>query len=237
VVVSDAAAVELGEAFPGIASRLHVAPNGYDPDDLPEPAPRPALFEITYAGSLYERRDPSPFLAALAGLMAASPQMREATRLRLMGRVEGRIVEEARASIGAERVVFDGLLPHRETLSRASRAAVLLGITTSAEAGGAGFTSKIFEYLGLQRPVLMLAPAGPARDLVVRSGGGLVADPGDAPAISAALAQLFDEWAAGSERRSDPAVLAGLTRRATARAVAGALDDAVAAAAAARRKP
>jgi glycosyltransferase involved in cell wall biosynthesis len=234
VVVSDAAAAELREAFPGIASRVHVARNGFDPDDLPEPAPRPALFEIAYAGSLDERRDPRPFLAALAGLTAASPQLREASRLRLIGRVSNWVVEAAAAAIGAERVTFDGLLPHRETLARASRAAVLLGITTRAEAGGAGFTSKLFEYLGLRRPVLMLAPAGPARDLVQRSGGGLVADPEDVPAISAALMQLFEEWAAGSERRCDPAVLAGLTRRATASAVAGALDDALAATAARR---
>jgi glycosyltransferase involved in cell wall biosynthesis len=234
VVVSDAAAAELRGAFPAIASRLYVAPNGYDPDDLPEPAPRPALFEITYAGSLDERRDPRPFLAALAGLMAASPQAREAARLRLIGRVAGWVVEAAAASIGPERVTFDGLLPHRETLARASRAAVLLGITTSAEAGGAGYTSKLFEYLGLQRPILMLAPAGPARDLVTRSGGGLVADPEDVPAISAALGQLFDEWSAGSERRGDATILDGLTRRATARAVAEALDAAVALA---RRRP
>jgi glycosyltransferase involved in cell wall biosynthesis len=229
VVVSDAAAAEMQEAFPGISSRLHVARNGYDPDDLPEPGPRPALFEIAYAGSLDERRDPRPFFAALARLTAEFPEMRDAVRLRLMGHVADWVVQGAGTAIGVERVTFDGLLPHREALARAARAAVLLGITTQAEAGGAGFTSKLFEYLGLQRPVLMLAPAGPARDLVLRSGGGLVADPRDVPAIAAATKQLFDEWAARSERHGDQAVLAGLTRRATAEAVAGALDAALAA--------
>ncbi len=227
VVVSEAAAAEMQEAFPGIASRLHVARNGYDPDDLPEPGPRPALFEIAYAGSLDERRDPRPFFAALAGLTAAFPELNEAVRLRLMGHVADWVVEAAADAIGVEKVTFDGLLPHREALARAARAAILLGITTQSEAGGAGFTSKLFEYLGLQRPVLMLAPDGPAKDLVRRSGGGLVADPEDVPAIAAAIKQLFHEWAAGSERQCDQTILAGLTRRATAEAVAGALDTAL----------
>jgi glycosyltransferase involved in cell wall biosynthesis len=229
VVVSDAAAAELREAFPGIGARLHVACNGYDPADLPESGPRPALFEIAYAGSLDERRDPRPFFAALAGLTTASPELHDAVRLRFMGHVVDWVVEAAAMAVGAERVTFDGLLPHREAMVRAARAAVLLGITTRAEAGGAGFTSKLFEYLGLQRPVLMLAPAGPAADLVRRSGGGLVADPEDVRGISAAIKQLFDEWAAGSERHGDQTILAGLTRRATAEAVAGALDAALAA--------
>lgn len=227
VVVSDAAAAEMQEAFPGIALRLHVARNGYDPDDLPEPGPRPALFEIAYAGSLDERRDPRPFLAALVHLTAEFPEMRDAVRLRLMGRVADWVTEAAVTALGAERVTFDGLLPHREALARAAKAAVLLGITTRAEAGGAGFTSKLFEYLGLQRPVLMLAPAGPARDLVRRSGGGLVADPEDVSEIGFAIRQLFEEWAADAERHSDQTVLTGLTRRATAEAVAGALDAAL----------
>ncbi len=227
VVVSDAAAAEMKQAFPGIASRLHVARNGYDPDDLPEPGPRPAVFEIAYAGSLAEARDPTPFFAALKDLTAAFPEIRHAIRMRLMGHVVDWVVEAAESAIGPEHVTFEGLLPHREALAKAAGAAVLLGITTRAEAGGAGFTSKLFEYLGLQRPVLMLAPDGPARDLVLRSGGGLVADPGDVPAIKVAVKQLFDEWSSNNERKGDAKVLAGLTRRATSQAVAAALDAAL----------
>jgi glycosyltransferase involved in cell wall biosynthesis len=228
VVVSDHAAAELRAAFPGIGARLLVARNGYDPDDMPVQTERPAVFEIAYAGALAGARDPRPFFAALASVMADVPASRDDVRLRLIGRIADWVLEAAAAAIGPHRVVFDGMLPHRETLARCSRAAVLLGITTEAEAGGAGFTSKLFEYLGLERPVLMLAPAGPARELVQQSGGGLVADPSDTPAIAAAIRQLYEEWAAGSERRSDPSVLSGLTRRATAAAVAGALDAALA---------
>ena len=72
----------------------------------------------------------------------------------------------------------------------------------------------------------MLAPCGPASDLVITSGGGLTADPEDVQAIAAALNLLFDEWRGGRERVACDAALAGLTRRETARAVAAALDSA-----------
>jgi glycosyltransferase involved in cell wall biosynthesis len=228
VVVSEAAAEEMRAAFPDAAARIHVARNGFDPDDLPPRAARPAVFEIAYAGSLEARRDPRPFFAALAALIAQRPEIGESIHLHLMGWVVDWAIEAARAAIGRDRVQFDGLLSHREALERASRAAVLLGITTRMEAGGAGLTSKLFEYVGLGRPVLMLAPEGPARQLVRESGCGLGADPDDVEAIADAVGVLFDEWRLGTERAAPPDAIARLTRRATAESVASALDAAIA---------
>ena len=226
VVVSDAAAEEMVAAFPWLAGSVTVARNGYDPDDLPSPSGRPEVFEIAYAGSLDERRDPRPFLRALARVASARQGFLDQLHLRFMGNIAPWVLTDAEAAVGSTRVSGDGLVPHREALARAVNAAVLLGITTRQEAGGAGLTSKLFEYLGLRRPVLMLAPAGPARDLVARSGGGLGADPEDEEGIAAALTTLYDEWTQGRERIADTSVLEGLTRRETARAVANALSKA-----------
>jgi glycosyltransferase involved in cell wall biosynthesis len=237
VAVSEAAAAEMGNAFPEVAARLYVAANGYDPDDLPPEAPRPTEFEIVYTGSLPLRRDLGPFFTALARLIEERPEFGQALRLRIVGWVRERWLEAAQAAIGPERVSFDGLVSHREALVRASRSAVLLGITTRGEAGGAGLTSKLSEYLGLRRPVLMLAPDGPARMLVEASGAGLVAEPDDTAAIAAAISRLFDEWRAGTERQADAETLRRLTRRDTARAVAEALDRAAATRPAAPRHP
>lgn len=228
VVVSEAAADELRSAFPGVGGKIYVARNGFDPDDLPPVSGRPAIFEITYAGSLEARRDPRPFFSAIARLTERRPEILDAIHLRLMGWVVDWAIDAAQEVLGKDRVVFDGLLSHREALERASRAAVLLGITTRMEAGGAGLTSKLFEYVGLRRPVLMLAPEGPARQLVRDSRGGLGADPGDVDEIASALEQLFDEWKSGAERVAPADFVAGLTRRATAESVAAALDSALA---------
>lgn len=224
VVVSEAAADELRSAFPEVGGKIYVARNGFDPDDLPPRGVRPAIFEIAYAGSLEARRDPRPFFRAVAQLTEQRPEIRDAIHLHLMGWVVDWAIEAAHEVLGKDRVAFDGLLSHREALERASRAAVLLGITTRMEAGGAGLTSKLFEYVGLRRPVLMLAPEGPARQLVRDSGCGLGADPDDVEAMASALGQLFDEWRSGAERVAPDEFVAGLTRRATAGSVAAALD-------------
>jgi GT2 family glycosyltransferase/glycosyltransferase involved in cell wall biosynthesis len=226
VVVSDAAAGELATRWPGIADRIVVAMNGFDPDDLPETTARSAKFEIAHAGTLDERRDPRPFFEALRLLANENPAFARAMNVRLMGTIPPWAVESAEAAIGADRVAYDGLVSHREALDRAGRAAVLLGITTKSEAGGAGLTSKLFEYLALRKPILMLAHSGPARDIVFSTGAGLVVEPDDVPAIKDALFRLFEEWETGNERKADDETLTLLTRRATAQCVAHALDAA-----------
>jgi hypothetical protein len=87
-------------------------------------------------------------------------------------------------------------------------------------------TSKFLEYLGLRRPILLLAPDGPARRLLADLGVGLAAEADDERAIEGAVVALYDEWASDRERRADPARLAAFTRLATAEHVAAALDAA-----------
>jgi hypothetical protein len=87
-------------------------------------------------------------------------------------------------------------------------------------------TSKLTEYFGLRRPILMLAPAGPGARLVRVAGAGLVAAPDDESAIASAVVELYDDWLAGSERVVAPEVAAAWTRRATARSIAMLLDAA-----------
>jgi glycosyltransferase involved in cell wall biosynthesis len=224
VVVSDEARAEMAAAFPFIEGRIVVAPNGFDPDDLPPETGRPATFEIAYAGSLHRRRDPSGLFAVLGRLAAAREDVRRDLRLRLMGNIPRWVVDAAEAALGRDAVSADGILPHREALLRAGQAAVLLVVSSRAEAGSAAMTSKFLEYLGLRRPILLLAPEGAARRLLADLGVGLAADPTDEPAIEAAVVALYEEWAADRERRADPATLAGFTRRATAERFARALD-------------
>jgi glycosyltransferase involved in cell wall biosynthesis len=227
VAVSDAAAMEICQRFPEVAGRVVVAMNGYDPDDIPAESAPPVEFTIVHAGTLDERRNPRAFFHALSALAARDRSFAESARLLLLGNVTRAAVEEARESLGAARVTVGGLVSHREALIQASRAALLLGITTEAEAGTAGLTSKLFEYLALRKPILMLAPEGPARRMVETTGSGLSASPEDVPAIVGALARLYQEWVDGVDRSTPPELLAALTRRQTARQVAGALEAAL----------
>jgi hypothetical protein len=88
-------------------------------------------------------------------------------------------------------------------------------------------TSKLLEYLGLRRPILMLAPEGPGVRLVRELRAGAVAAPDDRAAIQAALAELYSQWRSGSEQIASAAEAIRFTRRETARSMAALLDAAV----------
>jgi glycosyltransferase involved in cell wall biosynthesis len=226
VTMSQAAADEMAARFPAVRGRVVAIPNGFDPEDMPVARARPVDFIVVYAGSLGEARDPRPLFGALAGMAATDSSFAAALQLRLVGNVTAAIATAARDAIGESRVVIDGLVPHRQALETAAGSAVLLAITTHREAGGSGLTSKLFEYLGLRRPILLLAPDGPARDLVAALDAGEVAEPDDEAAIGRAVQRLYQAWQAGSERVARPEDLEQLTRITTAARMADALERA-----------
>jgi glycosyltransferase involved in cell wall biosynthesis len=226
-VVSPAAGSELVDNFNLSTRHLFVALNGFDPDDLPDPKGRPDVFEIAYAGSIDDRRDLRPLFAALTLAARARPGLSTDLRLRFVGRVPDWVVTAAEKAVGPARIVAEGMLPHREALRRVGGAAVLLGISSTAEAGTAAMTSKLLEYLGLRRPVLMLAPQGPGVELVTRLCAGRTAPPDDVETIAAAVEMLYDEWKTGTERIASVESLKPLTRQCTAAAFGAALSHAV----------
>jgi len=169
-------------------------PNGCDFDDFAGLAYTPGdRFRLTHAGSFFGRRDPRPFLQALAesGL--------DDVTVRFLGDFRPSDREFMEGLGLADRVELIEHLPRRESLrlQRDSEALLLL----IPEAGGRGrgvLSGKVFEYLAAERPVLAVVPPdGAAAQLVRDTGAGIVAAPDDVEAIRAALAELHTQWRNG----------------------------------------
>jgi glycosyltransferase involved in cell wall biosynthesis len=222
-VVSEAARSELLRIRPKLAGRVQIAINGFDPDDLPQAQPDRALFRIVYAGSMREHRDPAPLIRALAGAVRQDPELGSRLRLELIGRIPASVRAQTQALLG-ERITTPGFVAHREALRRSAAAAVLVVLSSRAEAGEAALTSKLFECLALRRPVLFIGPAGPGAALVRRLDAGEVVEPADEAGLAAAVQRLFEAWRRRRERVATREALQPLTRVATAKAVAAALD-------------
>jgi glycosyltransferase involved in cell wall biosynthesis len=151
-------------------------------------------FRITHTGSFFGKRDPRPFLTALAesGL--------EDVVARFVGdfRVSDREWAESLGLGG--RLELHPYVPRREalTLQRDSDALLLL----IPEAGGRGkgvLSGKVFEYVAAERPILAaVPPEGAAAELIRNTGAGVVAAPDDVPALTAALSEFHARWAAGA---------------------------------------
>jgi glycosyltransferase involved in cell wall biosynthesis len=191
VAVSDAIAAEARGFSP--RGRVVAIANGCDFDDFAGlPYHRAERFRITHTGSFFGKRDPRPFLTALAesGLDAVA---------RFVGDFRSADREWAERLELGDRLELVPYAPRRVALElqRDSEALLLL----IPEAGGRGrgvLSGKVFEYLASERPILAAVPPdGAAAALIRETGAGVVAPPDDVPALREALADLHGRFVAG----------------------------------------
>ena len=192
VAASDAIAEEALTLHPsGVVTTIL---NGADFDDFAGlDYRRGDRFRITHTGSFFGKRDPRPFLSALADSGLEDVVARFVGDFRVADR-------EWAESLGlGPRLELHPYVPRRESLAlqRDSDALLLL----IPEAGGRGqgvLSGKVFEYLAAERPILAaVPPEGAAAELIRDTGAGIVAAPDDVPALTRALTELHARWATG----------------------------------------
>jgi glycosyltransferase involved in cell wall biosynthesis len=172
---------------------VHTIPNGCDFDDVAALERHESeRFRITHAGSFFGRRDPRPFLTALA-----------ASGLDVEARFLGDFREVDRAwaeGLGlGDRLDLIPYAPRAASLALQRDSEALLLLIPEADGRGRGVLSgKVFEYIAVGRPILAAVPPdGAAAELIRETGAGVVAPPDDPDAIRAALEELHARWVAG----------------------------------------
>jgi glycosyltransferase involved in cell wall biosynthesis len=151
-------------------------------------------FRITHTGSFFGKRDPRPFLRALA----------ESGLDDVVARFVGDFRSSDRdwaAELGlGDRFELHPYVPRRRSLALQRDSDALLLLIPDADGRGKGVLSgKVFEYLAAERPILAAVPPdGAAAELIEEIGAGVVAPPDDVEALIAALRSLYDAWAAGT---------------------------------------
>jgi glycosyltransferase involved in cell wall biosynthesis len=192
VTAAEAISVETRGLNP--RGRVVTIANGSDFDDFGglEYA-RGDRFRITHAGSFFGRRDPRPFLQALADSGLDDVVVRFVGDFRPGDR-------EFMEGLGlGDRVELIEYVPRRQSLAlqRDSDALLLL----IPEAGGRGrgvLSGKVFEYLAAERPILAAVPPdGAAATLIRDTGAGIVAAPDDVGALRDAIVELHSRWQNG----------------------------------------
>lgn len=121
---------------------------------------------------------------------------------------------------GTRRMVnLRGPVPHHESLALQAGADALLLTSAKIDDGrDYSIAGKVFEYLGLRRPVLGVVTDGAMRDMIVRAGTSIIADPDDTEAVAAAIA-IVARGEAESRIRPDERFIEGLRREQGARTV------------------
>lgn len=162
------------------SNRVITALNGID--RLLPAAPRPDdQFSVVHVGTLYHKRDPRPFLDALAAVNEAAVQGRDRTPLRVdfIGNcrhfadvsVEAEIRKRGLQSI----VHLHDWVPQEEVQHHIEQASLLLLL---AQEQPDQVPNKLYEYLGTRIPVLAFADADGETARMLREAGGhfIIAD-------------------------------------------------------------
>jgi len=225
VTVSDAIADEARELAP--AGRVVTIANGSDFDDFEGMAYTPGeRFRITHTGSFFGKRDPKPFLQALADSGLDDVVARFVGDFRTSDR-------EFAESLGlGDRLELVDYVPRRRSLELQRDSEALLLLIPDAGGRGKGVLSgKVFEYVAAERPILAAVPPdGAAAALLEEIGAGVVVAPDDVAGLRDALVDLHGRWRRGELGWTllPPDVRDRLSRRARVAELAELLRDVVA---------
>jgi glycosyltransferase involved in cell wall biosynthesis len=187
----------LRDSYPD--ARIARVSNGYDGAELSGldllPPARP--LRIVHAGMLTQRRTAMPFLEAVARMLAAEPGLRGELEVEFVGPREDENEQSARRLNLGDVVKFRDPLPHADTLRTERTAHILLLVKHDDPRYDGLVPGKLYEYIGLCRPVLALAPPGEARDLVATLRRGEIASPSSPDSIEQALRTMIAHHRAG----------------------------------------
>jgi glycosyltransferase involved in cell wall biosynthesis len=188
----------------GAASHFTCLPNGYDADDFAHnlPAPRERdRFTLVYTGSFYAHgRSSRSILEAFRVAIQSGRIPRQSLCLRLIGNI-GKATQAWIAELGLGDIVeASGFVPHAQSISHLLAADALLLVIGDAPDSAGVYTGKLFEYLAAGKPILCLANAGVAADLVVNTRTGRFVSPEDVGLITDSLVDMFQAWQAGQLR-------------------------------------
>lgn len=178
---------------------VHVIPNAYDPvewDALPDD--RPARFDLSFTGSMYDgKRSPDLLFAAISALRAEHDPAAHAARVHFYGPNSDNVAESA-ARLGVTlHVRQHGVVPRAQAMRAQRSSAALLIFLNMAPATANEMGSKYLEYLGARRPIIAFGPHNSVlRDFIRRHRLGWFVS--DVEQAKVALRAAYARFAAGT---------------------------------------
>lgn len=179
--------------------KFHHVPNGFDSADfptlLPEEQTPTKKFTITYSGSLYGLRNPDTLLRALENLVASNTIDANKLLLRCVGRVGEDVQAKFQQSTLSKCIEIINYLPHQESVKYLMKSNVLLLIVDSAKESKEIVPGKVYEYIGVHKPVLALAPHDSAvAQLLQETNAGVAIEYNNHSHCANYIADLYQRW-------------------------------------------
>jgi glycosyltransferase involved in cell wall biosynthesis len=170
IAVTDQMLDGLRQRHPGLAERMHVLPNGFDPSilelrDRPRAPRAGGKLTLIHPGALYGERSVDVLVAALS-----RPGLRGRVRLELVGNMNASSEAAVRAAPAELEIDVSAPLPWRATIDRIAAADAVVVIFPPQLGDSVAWPVKMFEALALGKPVLSLTGGGAGEALLRELG-------------------------------------------------------------------
>jgi len=179
--------------------------NGFDPEELDPIAPvrlDAGRCVLLHAGTFYGPRSPVLLLEALARLRSDCPDLASRLHVALLGEPtyeEEPLNELARRHGVPSMVHVMPRVPHRQAIAILKGADVAVLFGQGGDADSRPVAAKVYEYIGMGKPILAIGAGHEALD-IMRRGGCRVWAPLDShlQGIAAALREIVEAHASGN---------------------------------------
>jgi glycosyltransferase involved in cell wall biosynthesis len=173
----------------GNRDKFYLISNGYDPDDFQEilPFKKDGTLTITHIGSFYRHRKVGIFIDAIEKLIGRGKINRDSIQIQFIGRNIPKSIPSKAPFI------VQGYLPHKSLCSIREQTDAFLLITDTAETGKGLVSSKLYEYLASNRPILALVAEGGAAQLILEETRTGIMLRGDAEEMALTIEKLFNQ--------------------------------------------
>jgi glycosyltransferase involved in cell wall biosynthesis len=171
ITVSPALKELFAEKIIASPDKIKVITNGFDPDDFQDlpAAPSHKKFTITYVGTMADIYPLEPFIKAFKRFA----KIHKGAILRFIGTVSPEHVRRI-TSIPKENIELIPYVDHRRAIEYMSSSSALLLIIPSNKKNKGIVTGKLFEYMAVKRPILLLGPVdGDAASIVLKGKSGI----------------------------------------------------------------
>lgn len=173
-----------------LKEKAAILPQCFDSAQYDDSVPKGRI-TVRYLGNFYGKRTPMPLIRALLKIKETDPEFLDDISFELVGSgdIDGSAVEQ----MGLSKELFSirSSVPYSESLKLMSESDGLLVIDAPAEKS-VFLPSKLIDYIGANRPVFGITPAGTAEKLITDLGGE-IADPENLDELTAKLRIFIDE--------------------------------------------
>ena len=198
-----------------------VVKNGYDFEPFfYEDYVKNSSFVVVYAGNFYGARSPKNFLTACKNLI--NKGLVPLLRFEIIGNHS--VVELDTALV--DRVILKERMEYDALIDYCHKTADLLLVVVPKSREEGMFTGKIFDYVGIGKPIIGLVPSGDvAEQLIKKIGNGYVSEDEDIQRIEDVLLKAYDDWEFNKRKLPDRDVVMGCHRKETIRELNGIIDS------------